>query len=126
MTPLTRFPTSLRRYLVTFMVRRRVLLALRALGWGLLLWTTWTLASCAADRLVALPETARWVGLAVGLFLVLGGVGVGIWHVLKPVDWLLAVERIEARSGTFGERLRTVTSQLLEDHGGGEGSPQRT
>lgn len=123
MRRLERFPTSLRRYLIAFAVRRRVLLALRALGWGLCLWTAWTVASCVADRLFALPEPARWANLAIGIGLILGGVAIGLWHaLLNPIDWQLAAERIEARGGVFDERLRTVTSQLLAD----EGAPERT
>src|SRR5215212_4184568 len=108
-------PKPIRSYVRSFIVRQRVFALLKAVGFALVIGVGWILIACALDR---------WLGLAAGIrvaLLVVGALWIGV--VLAPplgrllwrrIDWVGVADDIEKVNPDFGERLRTVISQLLE------------
>src|SRR5439155_14834516 len=88
---------------------------LKAIGLALAIAIAWTVIACAVDR---------WLGLSSGIRLVLLGIGaLAVAIILAPalgtllrrrIDWVGIADEIEGTNPQFGERLRTVISQLLE------------
>lgn len=111
---MTTLPANLTRYLSAFAVRRRRVGMVRALGLAAIFQLSWMLLWCLADRLVPLPPAVRMVVLLLGVAGVVVLVRRPVGAVLRRrVDWVEAAHAVEQRSARFGERLVTVTSQLL-------------
>jgi len=110
-----RIPKSVRKYMRAFVARKRMHALLKALGLALAAAIAWAMIACAVDR---------WLGLSSGirlLLLLIGALGVAV--ILAPpllamlrrrIDWVGIADEIETGNSHFGERLRTVISQLLE------------
>ena len=114
MTALAPFPPIIRRRLSDYVAQRRRLRVVRALLFAAVWLAGWLLACCIADRFLAFPSWLRAVLLSTGA----GGV---LWIIAPPmlglfrrrVDWVGASEELEARYPALGQRLVTLTSQLL-------------
>jgi len=108
-------PPDLREYVGAFSARRRRLALVRAVALATTVAIVIVLASCLVDRLAALSAPVRLA------LLVLNGVVVALvlWRPIRQcmrrdVDFLYESRAIERRDARFGERLQTVTSQLLD------------
>lgn len=122
MTAPSTLPAPLRSYLSEFVVRRRRLGLLCGCGYALLTFGLWMLVWCSVDRFAHLPSAARAVLLAAGT----GATGYllvrSVRHWLKPPDWVAVAEQVEQANPRFGQKLITVTSQVLAtpDHRGSD------
>ena len=117
MQRLSTLPPSVAAYLGEFVVRQRRVAVLRAAGWSLYAFLLWLLLCCAADRLIHLPPWARMSELRGHR----GALGIFTWplgrYVRQKTDWVEVASTIEAMHGCFGQRLVTITSQLLDEPG---------
>jgi hypothetical protein len=109
------FPPAIRSYLRGFVVRRRRLLVLRAVGWAGFAAAVWLLLSCGVDRLLHLPSSIRLTLLAVGAATVLLILLWGLLPLRRRIDWVRVAQAIELANPQFAQRLVTVTSQLLDE-----------
>ncbi|HEV8606178.1 MAG TPA: hypothetical protein VGQ99_12470 [Tepidisphaeraceae bacterium] len=117
-------PKPIRTYLRSFIARQRAYALLRAMGIAMGIALAWAIVACAVDR---------WLQLSPGIRLALLGMGaIAVAVVLAPplgrllrrrTDWVGVADEIEKANPDFGERLRTVISQLLEKQEY-RGSPQ--
>src|SRR5690242_6402388 len=124
MSAIGMFPPQIRRYLGDYVARSRRVGVLRAGLVTVAFAVAWTLLVALVDRAFALPAWAR-VGLlgfeAFGVIVILAR---PIRSALRRrVDWVKASAESERRNSSLGQRLVTVTSQLLTpaDY---RGSPQ--
>lgn len=117
-------PAPILTYVRHYVVRRRRIGLIRAGGLALSFGLAWILLACLADRWLQL----NWI---IRLALLLIGAAGFCAILLRPlgdalrrrVDWLEAAGEIERTTPVFGQRLRTVVSQLLE-RAEYRGSPQ--
>jgi hypothetical protein len=118
------FPPSIRRYLGDFVARSRRVRVARSGLIALALLLAWTLTVAAIDRFVPLSAWVRGMLLAAELFaaatIIFGPLREAL---LRRIDWVDASQQIERRNPSLGERLVTVTSQLLAP-ASYRGSPQ--
>ena len=108
-------PKPIRSYVRSFIARKRAYALLKAIGLALAIAIAWAMIACAVDR---------WLGLSSGIRLVLLAIGVlALAVILAPplgallrrrIDWIGIADEIEGTNPQFGERLRTVISQLVE------------
>jgi hypothetical protein len=112
------FPSPIRRYLSDFVAKSRRIRVVRAglIALGFVL--AWTLLIGLIDRFTALSTWIR------AIFLLVEGTGVvaimtaPIRAALRRrVDWVEASQQIERHNSTLGQRLVTITSQLLAPAG---------
>src|SRR6185295_19272620 len=108
-------PPPIRSYVRSYVARKRAYAMLKALGEAAAIAVGWTLLSCAVDRWLQLSSATRVALLVIG--------GLAVAMILAPalaralrrrVDWVGVADDIERANPQFGERLRTVISQLLE------------
>src|SRR5688572_4465855 len=124
MSAISVFPAPIRRYLGDYVARSRRLRVVRAGLVTLAFAVAWTLVVALVDRSFALPAWVR-----VGLLVVQAAGAVAILSgpircaLRRRVDWVEASVEIERRNAALGQRLVTVTSQLLAP-AGYRGSPQ--
>ena len=107
-------PPAIGRYLGGYVARRRrVRLAVAAVV-ACAIVLAWTLAVGGIDRAFALPAWARGALLAGEVAAVLAVAARPLRDALgRSVDWVEASRQVERRNAALGERLVTVTSQLL-------------
>lgn len=114
MSALPAFPPPLRSYVSDFVARDRRVCFVRTLGICAALALACLLTVCVADRLLALPAWARLALLVASIAGALFPIARLIWRTAGgAVDWVAVAMQIESRDPLFGERLETVTSQLL-------------
>src|SRR5579859_2029027 len=122
MTAPPTLPAPIRSLLSRFVVRHRWMTLIRNSGYALVMFALWMLIWCLIDRLVHLPALARGVLLAAGIggFCYLTMRAFQYW--LRHPDWVAVAERIERDQPLFGQKLITVTSQILQtpDHRGSD------
>jgi hypothetical protein len=108
------FPPPIRRYLGDFVATSRRVRVARAGLIALALLLACMLTVAAVDRFLPLPAWARGL-LLVGELLAAAAVMAGPLReaLRRRVDWIAASQQIERRNPTLGQRLVTVTSQLL-------------
>lgn len=113
MTAPNDLPAPIRLYLAGFVASRRRLAALRGAGVALCAFAGWMLVWCAVDRFAHLPGIVRALVLAAGS----GAAGTMLlraavrWR--RRPDWVAAASAAEAHDPRFGQKLVTVTSQVL-------------
>jgi hypothetical protein len=114
MSAIAPFPQPIHRYLREFVARsRRVRLARAALV-AVAYVLAWTLIVAVIDRLTAMPGWVRGALLAAEGAAVVGILARPIRDALRRrVDWVEASAQVERRNPAMGQRLVTVTSQLL-------------
>ena len=79
------------------------------------LTTAAAIMACALDRWLGLGSGIRAALLTIGCLAVALIVGPALARLLRPtIDWVGVADEIEKTNPQFGERLRTVISQLLE------------
>jgi hypothetical protein len=124
MSTIHAFPPPIRRRLRDHVARGRRLRVLRAGLTVLAFAIAWALAVGVVDRLTALPPWAR-VGLLSAAALVAVGILAGPVRAAlgRRVNWVEASQEIERADPSLGQRLVTVTSQLLAP-AAYRGSPQ--
>ena len=86
-------------------------------GVGLIQFHAMAFAGLAADRMAHLPVWARLTLLCAGAA---GAIGIFIWPLRqmgRAIDWVEVASAIENRTDCFGQRLVTITSQLLDEPG---------
>ncbi len=110
--PLT-LPAPIRTYLNDFVVRQRRLEILKATGEAAAAFTGWMLLWCAIDRFAHLPSPVR-----AGVLII--GAGAAVWMIARAVarwlrrpNWVTAAQDAEEVDTRFGQKLMTVTSQIL-------------
>src|SRR5688500_12363710 len=87
---------------------------MRALGLGATFFLAWGLGCCMIDRIAWLAPAARLALLATGALAVAIVVFRPLMYWLsRDVDWRAAAAEVERSDDRFGQRLRTVTSELL-------------
>jgi hypothetical protein len=109
-------PPQVRSFLAAFVGRQRRRALLCAAGWAAAFAVAWLALACAADWLVQLGPGLRWtllVANVAGILVVLAPPVARIFR--KQIDWSAAAAQVEARGGHFGQRLQTITSQMLVD-----------
>src|SRR5579862_455380 len=114
MRAVTELPPSIRGFLREALARYRRLLLMRSLGWALFVFLAWLLLLCGLDRVLHLPAFVRGLLLAIGA---LSALGIMVWplgQMRRPVDWVQVAQFVEDHTSGFGQRLVTVTSQLLD------------
>src|SRR5436190_14354798 len=108
-------PKPIRSYLRGFVARKRIYTSIKALGVALAIAIGWTIMACALDRWLGLGSGIRAALLTIGCLAVALVVGPALARLLRPtIDWVGVADEIEKTNPQFGERLRTVISQLLE------------
>jgi hypothetical protein len=108
-------PPPILEYVRDFVARRRRIALLRAGAIAIALALALLVATCLLDRWLQLPSGLR-------LALLLSGAAAFLIILLRPLrlvlrsrlDWLEAADEIESATPIFGQRLRTVVSQLME------------
>ena len=111
--PLT-LPPAIGSYLAYYVRLRRRRALLRAVGLAATFFLAWGLGCCMIDRVAWLAPAARLALLAVGALAVVIVVFRPFTYWLsRDVDWRAAAAEIERSDDRFGQRLRTVTSELL-------------
>ncbi|HTL29148.1 MAG TPA: hypothetical protein VL282_08005, partial [Tepidisphaeraceae bacterium] len=111
---ITSLPPAVHDYVNGFVTRRRRIDALRALGVALSFAAVWMLWWAMIDRFFQLPQNARTALLALDLLAMV----VICWRPMKALirremSWQRVAMQIERRNPRFGERLVTITSELL-------------
>src|SRR3954451_10900860 len=114
MSAIALFPTPIRRYLGDFVARSRRIRVARAGLIALALVLAWTLIVAGIDRFLPLPGWARGTLLA-GELLAAAAILAGPLRdaLRRRINWIDASQEIERRNHSLGQRLVTVTSQLL-------------
>ncbi|MDQ3439930.1 MAG: DUF4175 domain-containing protein, partial [Planctomycetota bacterium] len=111
--PLT-LPQPIASYLARYVRLRRRHALLRASGLAAAFFLAWGLGCCMIDRLAWLAPVARLALLATGALAVAIIVFRPFAYWLsRDVNWRAAAAEIERSDARFGQRLRTVTSELL-------------
>jgi hypothetical protein len=99
-------------------------LILKALGEALAIAIGWAILACAMDRWLQMSSPIRFALLGIGIIGILVVLAPAIGRLLRRrIDWVGVADDIERANPQFGERLRTVISQLLERQAY-RGSPQ--
>jgi hypothetical protein len=114
MSAIRLFPTPVGRYLSEFVAHGRRVRVARSLLVSVAVAVAWVLVVAGVDRFVGLPAWAR-LGLLVGLVVAVVGLVAGpvVRLFRREVDWVEAARQVERRNARLGQRLITVTSQLL-------------
>ncbi|HEV8292804.1 MAG TPA: hypothetical protein VGP94_12810, partial [Tepidisphaeraceae bacterium] len=108
-------PKPIRAYVRSFVARKRTYALLKATGIALTIGIGWTIFACALDRWLQLSSAIRAGLLTVGALAVAVVLAPAIARLLRRrVDWVGVAGEIEKANPQFGERLRTVISQLTE------------
>src|SRR4051812_9237381 len=108
-------PRPIRNYLRSFIARKRAYALLKALGVALAIAIAWAILACMADRWLQLSSPIRALVLGVGALAVAIVIAPPLGTLLRRrIDWVGIADEIEKTNPQFGERLRTVISQLLE------------
>jgi hypothetical protein len=107
---------EIRRYIGAFVWRRRWVALLRAVGWAIAFAGAWLILSIVCDRLFHLNRGIRAALLAANLV----GILILVWRPVarlfhRRIDWTAAAAQVEARAAHHGQRLQTLTSQMLAD-----------
>jgi hypothetical protein len=114
MSAIRLFPTPIGRYLSEFVAHGRRVQVARALLVALAVAAAWVLGVAGLDRFVPLPAWAR-VALLAGLVVAVAGLlarpVVRLFR--REVNWVDAAQQVERQNARLGQRLITVTSQLL-------------
>src|SRR5258706_6168616 len=111
----TALPKPIRGYVRSFIARKRAYALLKALGLALALAVAWGMIACAVDRWLGLSSGIRVVLLAIGVLAVAVILAPALGALLRRrMDWVGIANEIEGTNPQFGERLRTVISQLSE------------
>jgi hypothetical protein len=112
--PITTLPPPIRRFLGEYAAGVRRARLARAALWALAAILTGALIACIIDRLFTLPSISRLTLLCVELGIALVLVARPLRNALRrKLDWIEASEQVERHDRSLGERLVTVTSQLL-------------
>ena len=111
---ITNLPPSVHDYVNGFVTRQRRIDAIRALGVALSFASVWILWWALIDRFFQLPQNARAAMFGLNLI----AIGVICWRPMKALirremSWPIVSMQIERRNPRFGERLVTITSELL-------------
>src|SRR5688572_25316066 len=108
-------PRPIRSYVRSFVARKRVYALLKAVGIALAIGVGWTIIACALDRWLGFSSIVRVGFLGVGALAVVVVLLPAVGRLLKRrIDWVGVADEIEKANPQFGERLRTVISQLME------------
>jgi hypothetical protein len=114
MSAIRLFPAPIGRYLSDFVAHGRRVQVARALLVAMALSVAWMLAVAGVDRFVPLPPWARAALLGALLLAVAGLVARPLVRLFRrDVNWIDAAQQVERRNTRLGQRLVTVTSQLL-------------
>ena len=109
-------PPEVRSFVGAFVARQRRVILLRAAGWAAAFAVAWLVVDCVADRFFHLGQGLRWALLAANVMGILVLLGPPLARMFRRrIDWSAAAAQIESRGGHFGQRLQTITSQLLAD-----------
>lgn len=107
-------PAPIDAYLTRYVRLRRRRALLRGLGIAAAVTVAWVMVCCALDRALPLPPWARVGVLSMNLAIVVAILLRPVWRwIRRDVDFDAAAADIEQRDNRFGQRLQTVTSQLL-------------
>jgi hypothetical protein len=122
MTAPPTLPTPIRSHLSDFAARRRRLRLLCDGGYAVVTFAAWMLVWCLVDRLVHLPGFSRAILLASGVLASGYLLMRALRHWAALPDWVVVAEEVEREDPRFGQKLITVTSQILEtpDHRGSD------
>src|SRR4051794_31183984 len=108
-------PKPIRVYVRSFVARKRAYALLKAVGVALAIAIGWTIMAAALDRWLGLSSGIRVALLVVGCAAVALILAPALARLLRRrIDWVGVADEIEKSNPEFGERLRTVISQLLE------------
>jgi hypothetical protein len=113
MSAASTLPPSIRSFLNDFVVRVRRIALMRAAGIALASFAAWMLAWCLVDRFAQLPSGLRLAALVVGITAVLIRLVPCVIRLRRRPDLVSAAAAVERQHPRFGQRLLTVTSQLL-------------
>ncbi len=121
---ITSLPPAVHNYVSGFVTRQRRIDALRAIGVALSCAFVWIMWWALFDRFFQFPQNVRTALLGLNLLAVI----VICWRpmralIRREMSWAIASMQIERRNPKFGERLLTITSQLLSPVGH-RGSPE--
>jgi hypothetical protein len=109
-------PPEVRTFVGAFVVRQRRVALLGAAGWAAAFALAWLVVDCVLDRVLHLSQGLRWALLAANVIGILVLLAPPLARMLRRrIDWLAAAAQIESRGGHFGQRLQTITSQMLAD-----------
>jgi hypothetical protein len=111
---ITSLPPAVHNYVNGFVTRQRRIEALRAIGVALSFSAVWMLWWSLLDRFFQLPQNVRAALLGLNLLAVI----VICWRpmralIRREMSWPVVSMQIERRNPRFGERLLTITSELL-------------
>jgi hypothetical protein len=111
---ITSLPPAVHNYVNGFVTRQRRIDALRALGVALSFSAVWILWWALLDRFFQFPQNVRAALLGLNLIAIV----IICWRPMRALlrremSWPVVSMQIERRNPRFGERLLTITSELL-------------